>query len=503
MKLLSFRPKIALLSAGISGLVLLAFGVAAWLLVSRQKLESVDTEIRSLGARHPGWIATRGNYQRLDDALAFIFGEAHQDEVILLVKGTNGSVLYTSSGWPADLDPAQLDCTLADDPKAFVVGASGRDGSAAGFGRGRGGMGRGLGPGGGGGTVAFTKIPKFQTAGTVHGEWRLGMLGTADTTLVIGLNYGQTRAELNRLRQAMLLAFVLALLLVGVGGWLVAGRALRPMRTIAETAERVTACGLDQRIPASNEDPEIASVIQVLNRMMDRLEVSFRQATRFSADASHELKTPLAVMQGELENALQSAAPGSSEQQLFSNLLEEIQRLKTITRGLLLLAQADAGQLKLALEPVDMSAELEAMMEDARVLAVDSRLEFDVQLPPQLRVSADRALLHTALFNLINNAIKYNQPDGKIEVRLELERDRIVFHIGNTGPGIPTADQPRIFERFYRVGRANAPRVDGIGLGLSLAREIVRAHGGELSLMESRPGWTCFEADLPAVRSDA
>lgn len=363
-------------------------------------------------------------------------------------------------------------------------------------------MGRGLGPGGGGGVAVFTKTPKFQTVTTTRGEWRLGMLGTADTTLVIGLNYDRTRAELNRLRNAFLLSLAVALLLVGVGGWLVAGRALRPMRTIAETAERVTASGLDQRIPASNEDPEIARVIHVLNRMMDRLEASFHQATRFSADASHELKTPLAVMQGELENALQAARPGSSEQQLFGNLLEETQRLKTITRSLLLLAQADAGQLKLALEPVDLSAELENMIEDARVLAADSRLQFDVQLPPQVRIKADRPLLHTALFNLISNAIKYNEPDGKIEIRLESADDRITLTIGNTGPGIPPAEQSKIFERFFRVSRATGSRVEGIGLGLSLAREIVRAHGGELSLRESRAGWTVFQLHLmPAPKT--
>jgi hypothetical protein len=257
--------------AAISGAVLVAFGLAAWLLVSRQKLEGVDTEIRSLGARHPGWIANRGNYERLDAALEFIFGEAHQNQIILLVKDADGSVLYTSPGWPKDLDPAQLDCTLADDPQAVVVGAAQRDVAGAGVGRGRGGMGRGFGPGGGMGQVTFTKIPKFQTVTTTSGEWRLGQLGTADTTLLIGLNYEGARAELGRLRNAFLLALPVALLLVGLGGWLVAARALRPMRTIAQIAERVTASGLDQRIPASNEDPEIARVIHVLNRMMDRL----------------------------------------------------------------------------------------------------------------------------------------------------------------------------------------------------------------------------------------
>jgi signal transduction histidine kinase len=293
-----------------------------------------------------------------------------------------------------------------------------------------------------------------------------------------------------------------ALFLVGLGGWVVAGRALRPLKTIAETAERFTARGLEQRIPDAGDSPEAGRVIQVLNRMMVRLETSFRQATRFSADASHELKTPLTVMQGELESALKSAAPGSAEQQLFSNLLEETQRLKTITRSLLLLAQADAGQLKLACETVDLSAEMESMIEDARVLAIDSHLQFEVAIPPQLRIAADRALLHTALFNLINNAIKYNAPDGKISIRLNPAENKVVFTIGNTGPGIPAADQHKIFDRFFRVAQVQGPKVDGIGLGLSLAREIVRAHRGELSLAESRPEWTCFKVILPHDSGD-
>jgi signal transduction histidine kinase len=314
--------------------------------------------------------------------------------------------------------------------------------------------------------------------------------------MVIGLNYAGPRTELNRLRNVFLLAFPAALLLVGFGGWIIAGRALHPLQRIAETAEHVTARGLDQRIPEAAGSPEANRVIQVLNRMMDRLEASFRQATRFSADASHELKTPLAVMQGELENALQAAAPGSAEQQLFGNLLEETQRLKTITRRLLLLAQADAGQLKLALEPVDLSVELEAMIEDARVLAADSRLQFEVSLPPRAPLAADRALLHTALFNLINNAVKYNEPDGRISIRLETAANKMFLTIDNTGPGIPASDAAKIFQRFYRGGRTSASDVGGIGLGLSLAREIIRAHGGELRLKESRAGWTCFAATL-------
>jgi heavy metal sensor kinase len=500
MKPLPSRLTIALLSAGISGLVLIAFGLVMWFLVYDLRIAAVDREIRSLASRHPGLFAGRGNYERLAASLEFTFGADYTNRIILLLQAASGHTVYASPHWPKDLPPQSLDLRLNRDAKTSArndreTNLASAPSPPADLGAGRGGRGRGFGMGRGGPppAVIFTKAPKFFTARTADSAWRMGVLGNDDVTLVIGLNHDEVQGELNHVRDAFLLTLPVALFLVGLGGWVVAGRALRPLKAIADTAERVTARGLDQRIPESSESPEAGRVIQVLNRMMDRLEASFRQATRFSADASHELKTPLAVMQGELENALQTAAPGSPEQQLFSNLLEETQRLKTITHSLLLLAQADAGQLKLALEPLDLGAELEGMIEDARVLAADLRLAFDVQVQPKVRLEGDRALLHTAMFNLITNAIKYNEPDGRISLTLMATDKQVLFTICNTGPGIPFAEQPRIFDRFYRVGRAGGSRADGLGLGLSLAREIVRAHGGELALRESSPGRTCFE----------
>ncbi|MCL5099354.1 MAG: ATP-binding protein, partial [Candidatus Omnitrophica bacterium] len=328
----------------------------------------------------------------------------------------------------------------------------------------------------------FTKIPKFMTVMTGGLAWRLGVMGNNDLRMVVGLNYDQTQAELNRMRNIFLGALPLALLVVGAGGWLVGGQALRPLRNISQMAERMTARGLGQRIPSSGEDPEITRLISVLNGMMDRLEASFLQATRFSADASHELKTPLAVMQGELENAIQAAASASPEQQVLGNLLEETQRLKRITHGLLLLSQADAGQLKLTLENVHLSLELESLIEDARLLSADSNLAFDVRLSPGIWVRADRSLLQMALLNLLNNAVKYNEPGGYVEVTLEADRDQVFLTLGNSGSGIPAADQSRVFERFYRVDTTRSRTRDGLGLGLSLAREIVHAHQGKLAL---------------------
>ncbi len=490
MKALPFRLKIALLSTAISGLVMAGFGTAAYFMIARQKAESLDTEIRSLGLRHRGWIANRQTPQRIDENFSFIAGEDNGEEAILLLADKSGSVIHVSPDWPESLDPQKLDTRLEDDHKASQETADDRSGGFRG-GRGWGGPGRGMGPGGS--QVSFTKLPRFFTTGV----WRIGMMGTPDTTLVIGMNTRHANAELTQLRDGFLLALPLALALVGIGGWIVAGRALRPLRVIAETAEQVTARGLDQRIPSSDEDPEITRVILVLNRMIDRLESSFQQATRFSADASHELKTPLAIMQGELENALQEAPPDSKEQQVFGNLLEETQRLKTITRGLLLLALADSGQLKPSLEDVDFPAMLEGIIEDARALAEETHLSFEVELARDITVRADPTLLRTAVLNLFVNAVKYNEPGGRIRTSLESRDQHVVLTISNSGPGIPQPDQSRIFTRFHRVNSARDRKVDGVGLGLSLAREIVRAHGGELELRESRPGWTCFELRIP------
>lgn len=323
------------------------------------------------------------------------------------------------------------------------------------------------------------------------------MFGNGQTTLVLGLNLSDVHRELNRLRDAFLLALPLSLLLVALGGWTIAGRALRPLKSIADTAERVTARGLDQRIPLEGSDKEVVRVVLVLNGMMDRLEKSFGQANRFTADASHELKTPLAIMQGELENALQRAETGSREQQVFSGLLEETQRLKNITRNLLFLAQADSGQLRLAAEEICLSDLLENATDDTHILAEPLELAFESQIEPELRVRADPHLLGTAVHNLLGNAVKYNEPRGRIVLRATRHGDGIQLLIGNSGTGIAEPDQAHVFDRFFRGRQTGNHTTEGAGLGLSLAREIVRAHGGEITLQESRPGWTAFCMSLP------
>lgn len=489
MKPLPFRLKIALLSTAISGVVLAGFGTAAYAMIARQKTANLDKEIRSLAMRHRGWLANRQALQRIDDNLGFIFGGDPLEDIILLIADPSGKVLYVSPDWPENINPGTLDTRLLDHGKPAQADKPDDSGGFHG-GRGWGGAGRGMGPGNG--QASFTKSPKFLN----HGPWRLGIMGTEDITLVVGWNTRQSIAELAQLRNGFLIVLPIALAIVGIGGWIVAGRALRPIRAVADTAEQVTARGLDQRIPWSDEDPEITRLIEVFNRMMDRLEAGFQQATRFSADASHELRTPLAIMQGELENALQDASPGSKEQLVLGNLLEETQRLKTITAGLLLLARADSGELKPEFQILNFASMLDPILEDARAISEELEIQWETHISADVFVRADPGLLRTAILNLFVNSVKYNQPKGRIEVSLSTENDHAILSLGNSGPGIPEQDRELIFNRFHRADTSRNRRVDGVGLGLNLSREILRVHGGDVGLKESRPGWTCFEMKL-------
>jgi len=244
-------------------------------------------------------------------------------------------------------------------------------------------------------------------------------------------------------------------------------------------------------------EQEFNRLVTVFNEMLARLEKSFQQATRFSADASHELKTPLARLQMELEQALENAPSGSPQQEVYSSLLDEISRLKAIVQKLLLLSLVDAGRLQLQLQPVNLSLMLTNVIEDCQTQA--PMLKMETQIPPNIHVNADPDLLEQALQNLASNAGKHNHDGGIVRFELQLEADHVLIRVANTGSQIPPIERNRIFERFYRADPARSGRVEGTGLGLSLAREIIRAHGGDLSLETYNDEFTRFAVKLPLV----
>ena len=230
--------------------------------------------------------------------------------------------------------------------------------------------------------------------------------------------------------------------------------------------------------------------------MLANLEQSFAQATHFSADAAHELKTPLTILQGRLELAVNNAQDPLLQAEL-TGLQDEVARLANITRKLLLLSQADAGRLALNVTAVDLSAMLRELLADAEMLLSHQRIQCDIE--PQLLAPGDALLLRQLFNNLLSNAVRYCRSAGTISVTARALPDGIECAFGNPCEAIAPDSRAHFFDRFYRGDVSRNRRTDGHGLGLSLAREIARAHGGELALQASAADQVLIRLWLPKL----
>ncbi len=301
---------------------------------------------------------------------------------------------------------------------------------------------------------------------------------------------------------AIILPLTLAFL-AGGARWLY-GKALKPVDDIVAAAEHITADRLEQRLPTSGNHDELGNLTTVLNRMIDRLQQSFEQARRFSADASHELKTPLTIIRGELEIALRSGEIPHGVERTMLDLLEETGRLIHIVEGLLLLSQADAGKFPVGTEVVALTELIEELAEDIEILGDRLEIGVELRLAHGVMVKGSPMFLRQLVLNLFDNAIKYNRQDGTITCELTTQDGLAIFRIANTGEDIPAEQRDRVFDRFFRVESSRARMDAGIGghgLGLSIAREIVRAHGGTITVEPSQAGWIVFQFTIPLHES--
>ena len=326
---------------------------------------------------------------------------------------------------------------------------------------------------------------------------RFALFHRGRITYAVGKDLHLVEEALAGLLRSYLIALPLAVLAVGAGGWLIADRAVAPIKTIAVRAGNISASDLNQRLPDAPGRDEIGHLTLVLNAMFDRLQHSFEQVTRFTSDASHELKTPLALMRAEVENALESLPLAPATRELLESLGGQCARLSQIIDGLLLLSRADDRRLALEQTGFDLVRLVCELLEDAEILAEPAGLSLECELPNEVIVFGDRRLLARAVMNLIDNAIKHNQAGGRVLVAASAERDQAVLRIGNSGQGLPRGVGEEIFERFYRGDLSHGDETPGHGLGLSIAREITRAHGGDVQLVHSTSKWTEFCLALP------
>jgi len=478
MKLRSFRTRLALASAVLAGSALIGFGMTSWLLIYQEKVSRLDEAIKSqlMRASRP----RRSHFQPLPR----IFGIDEDTPIALLVSDLEGNTLYKSDNWSSQIkidslwflpssqhSPSPIEPKQAARPRLDYAVPPNR-----------------LPP------------PQFMTQQTSTQTWRVGSMSFPSTRIAIAVSLKTIDDEMLAIRNIFLISIFIVLLLITGGAWWLSGNALRLIGQLTEAIKQVTVKGLDRRVPIGETDIEFVELIEVFNQMLESLERSFKQASRFSGDAAHELKTPLAILQGELERTLQSAEPSSQMQQSLSSLLDEVRRLSGIVRKLLLLSLADAGRMNLHRVEVNLSEILAQVEEDIELLA--PHLKVQTEVDAQLHVLGDRDLLTQVVQNLVSNAIKYNLSNGWIHIYARQQGANVLITIANSSKNILSGDQERIFERFYRgdPARTRSKEVEGTGLGLSLSREIARAHGGDLILDLTPSKQIAFTLTLPTLR---
>lgn len=289
------------------------------------------------------------------------------------------------------------------------------------------------------------------------------------------------------------------LLLLVVGGRFLMRRTLAPLAALTETAERVHSRNLHERVPQTGNGDELDRLAAMLNAMLSRLDDSFSRTREFTLHASHELKTPLTVMRGDIEEMLVRTTGTPAQHEILTGHLDEIQRLAQIVDNLGLLTKADAGLVTLERDDVRLDELVREAFEDACVLGAELGLRVELGSCDPVAVRGDRNRLRQVLLNLVDNAVKYNEPKGTVTLGLRRKRGRAVFAVANTGPGVAAEQVGRVFERFFRGDAARRVGIDGSGLGLAIARWIVNAHEGTIELSSEPGGHTVATVTLPAL----
>jgi signal transduction histidine kinase len=340
------------------------------------------------------------------------------------------------------------------------------------------------------GPVLKDGIDEFHTREISGRPIRIGVFRDSELTVHVGADLRDIEQLGWEIARSQVIVIPAVLLLIAAGSWLLGSIALTPIEQIRRAAERITAERLDERIPSQGPADEIGRLINVLNATFERLQGSFEQAARFSADASHQLKTPIAVLRAGIDEILDKEGISPDQRDRVTDLLQQTRRLTSVAENLLLLSRADTGRLALRESPVELRKLLEGSLEDARILGEKRNLTIEATLPEKLSMTGDQDMISLTLQNLVENAVKYNRHGGKIMVSARQAAEEVEICVGNSGQGIPADHVPHIFKRFYRA--KGDEQIPGHGLGLSIARELARAHGGDLTLTESREDWTEF-----------
>jgi heavy metal sensor kinase len=298
-----------------------------------------------------------------------------------------------------------------------------------------------------------------------------------------------------------LFMFAPALLLVAaaVGHWL-SRRALAPVDVLVRTAREVSGTNLGGRLQALNTGDELQRLCDTLNEMLDRIESAFRRVTQFTADASHELRTPVSLIRTEAELALRRSRAENEYRDSLQHILLEAERTTTLIEQLLSLARADSGRETLYMQSVDLSETLHSVVDSWKQVAAIRDLNFAANIDDSNAVvTGDETLLRRLIDILLDNAFKYTPPPGTVSLGLEHRDEVAIITVRDSGVGIPKEEQSRIFERFYRIDKARSRAQGGTGLGLAIAQWIVSQHRGSINVESGYGEGSTFRVELPRI----
>jgi heavy metal sensor kinase len=341
-------------------------------------------------------------------------------------------------------------------------------------------------------------MPGRPTFGRRGANRELAIRGPSATTILVGRPADAVDRDLTAFAW-QLAGTGAAVLLVGLaGGWLISRRIFRPIATIAETASRISADNLSERIDTQSVDRELADLARVLNATFRRLESAFDRQARFTGDASHELRTPLAVVRSQAELTLSRERSPAEYREALQTCLRAAERMTDLVDGLLTLARADAGKSAVR-EPVGLDRVVADAVELCRPLAELNSIRLTTDLAP-VTVPGDASALGRVVGNLVTNAIRYNRPGGEVHVTLERDGPRAVLTVRDTGEGIPEEHRAQLFERFYRADKARSRTTGGSGLGLAIAKAVAEAHGGTIGFESTVGKGSTFWVRIPCRR---
>lgn len=310
--------------------------------------------------------------------------------------------------------------------------------------------------------------------------------GPERSLILVGVSTRSELARLDTLLYQLIGSGVLALALGLLGSWFISGRIKKPLHTIATTASHLSAANLDERIDTNKVDTELVEVAGVLNDTFDRLESAFQRQSQFTADAGHELRTPLAVLHTNLELALSRPRKEAEYRETLENCLATSTKMRSLIDALLMLSRADAGQLQANFQSIDLRDVVEHCV--AQHQSKSQSIQVQASLPDtKIMIHGDKTLLSMVLNNLISNSLRHTHEDGHVTVHVSMMEGYAQVIVEDDGIGIPLEAQPHLFERFFRIDQSRNRQTGGYGLGLAICKSLVEAHQGTIRC-ESTPG---------------